>query len=171
MSYNLTGAAQGGNLALGKAGLAAGTTSTYTIANTFTYANKGLLFSKANATNAATPTTDYNTGVAFLPLAAGQSCLFVFGVDVSGNVGVVQSLPLQLQKGIFPSTNDITGGLGAVQMPVIPDALTPFAYLLVEASASLAAPWTFGVGNLSGVAGLTYLFHDVMNVPAQPVIA
>ena len=171
MSYNLTGAAQGGNLCLGKAGLGAGTTSTYTIANTFTFANKGLLYSQASAANAASPTTDFNTGVAFLPLSAGQSCAFIFGVTTAGVVGVVQSLPLQLMKGIFPATNDITGGLGTVQLPVIPDTLTPFGYLLVEAGASLASPWTFGVGNLSGVTGLTYLFHDVMTVPAQPVIS
>lgn len=171
MSYNLTGAAQGGNLTLGKAGLTAGTTNTYTITNTFTFANKGLLFSQASAANATTPTTDFNTGNAFLPLPAGASCLFVFGVTAAGVVGVVQSLPLQLQKGIFPQTNDITGGLGAVQFPIIPDTLTPFGYLLVEASSSLASPWTFGVGNLSGVTGLTYTFHDVMSVLSQPAVS
>lgn len=169
MSYNLTGAVQGGNLTLGKAGLAAGTTTTYTITNTFTYSLKGQLFSKASATNAASPTTDYNTGVAFLPLSANQSCIFAFGVDSSGNVGVIQSLPFDLKRGIFPSTSDMAGGLGSVQFPGVPDALAVFGYLLAQASTALVGTWTFGANNMSGVTGMTYTFRDVMDVPAQPI--
>ena len=169
MSYNITGAVQGGNLTLGKPGLAAGTTTTYTITNTFTYSNKGQLYSKAAATNAASPTTDYNTGVAFLPLTAGQCCLFAFGVDVNGAVGVVQSLPPNLKQQVFTATNDLLGGIAALQFPGVPDTLTVFGYLLVEAGSTLASPWVFGVNNLSGVTGLTYIFRDVMDAPGQPI--
>lgn len=172
MSYNLTGAAQGGNLTLGKAGLVAGTTTTYTITNTFTFANMGKLYSKSSATNAATPTTDFSTGNAFLPLVAGAACLFVFCVDVSGNVRVIQSLPFNLRQGLYPQTGDITGGYAALQFPPIPDSLTPFGYMSAEAISTLASPWVFGVGNLAaGTTGLTLAFTDVMALPAQPVTA
>lgn len=169
MSYNLTGAVQGGNLTLGKAALAAGTTTTYTIGNTFTYANKGQLYSKASAANAASPTLDANTGVAFLPLIAGQSCIFAFCADVSGVVNVIQSLPFDLKRGIFPATLDMSNGLAVVQFPGIPDTLTPFGYLLAQASSALVGTWTFGVNNLSGVTGMTYTFRDIMDVPGQPI--
>jgi hypothetical protein len=132
----------------------------------------GKLYSKASATNAATPTTDFNTGVAFLPITAGQSCLFVFCVDVSGNVRVIQSLPFNLRQSIFPQTNDISGGYAALQFPAIPDSLTPFGYMSAEAASTLAAPWTFGTSSLAaGTTGLTLAFTDVMTLPAQPVTA
>lgn len=169
MSYNLQGAAVGGNIALGKAGLAAGTTTTYTIANTFTYSNNGQLYSKASATNAATPTTDAVTGLPFVPLPANASCAFFFCVDTSGNVKVVQSLPKYLAKGIFPQTLDISGGYDAVQPPVIPDSLTPFGYVLAQAISTLAAPFVFGTGNLAaGTTGLTLTFRDIMD-NIQPI--
>jgi hypothetical protein len=172
MSYNITGALQGGNITLSKAGLVAGTTTTYTIGTTFTFANQGKLFSKASASNAATPTTDFNTGVAFLPIVAGQSCLFVFCVDVSGTVRVIQSLPFNLRQSQFTSTLDITGGYAALQFPSIPDSLTPFGYMSAEAISTLVGTWTFGVNNLAaGTTGLTLAFTDVMALPAQPVTA
>jgi hypothetical protein len=163
MSYNLTGAVYGGNITLGKAGLAAGTTSTYSIGTAFTYAIKGQLFSKGTVTNGASPVTDANTGVAFKPLAVNQAAIFAFAVDASGNVVVAQ--------GPIASNADIVGGTGAAQFPAFSDAVQPFGYLLAQAGPTLASPWTFGVGNLSGVTGLTLTFRDVLGAPAQPIVS
>ena len=163
MSYNLTGAVYGGNVTLGKAGLAAGTTSTYSIGTAFTYAIKGQLYSKGTVTNGASPVTDVNTGVAFKPLAAGQACVFAFTVDAAGVVGVAQ--------GPIASTAEMVGGTGAAQFPATSDAVQPFGYALVQADKTLASPWTFGVGNLTGVTGLTLAFRDILAAPAQPIVS
>lgn len=161
MSYNLTGAAYGGNITLSKAALAAGTTTTYTTANAVTYAIKGQLYSLAAASNAATPVVDANTGLAFKPLALNQACVFAFLVDASGNVTVAQ--------GAIVSNLDLTGGAGAAQFPGYKDDRTPFGYLLAQAGPTAVGNWTFGVNNLSGVTGLTNTFRDVMDSPAQPI--
>lgn len=163
MSYNLTSAAYGGNMSFGKAGLAAGTTSTYSIGNQFDYTNKGQFYRKAAASNAAMPTTDRATGKAFVPLAANESCLFGFCLDVNGNVVVIQ--------GPKVNTGELTGGGAALQYPQCDDSLTPFGYALASASGALAAPWVLGVGNTSGVTGLTLTFRDIMDFPAQPITA
>lgn len=163
MSYNLNGAAFGGNITLSKAGLAAGTTNTYTIANAVTFAVRGRLYNLAAAANAATPVVDLNTGLAFKPLAANQACLFAFLANEAGGVSVVQ--------GPIASNLDLINQVGAAQFPGLPDTSAPFGYVLVQAGATLASPWTFGLGNLSGVTGLTLTFRDLMDIPAQPIYA
>lgn len=161
MSYNLTGAAFGGNIALGKAGLAAGTTSTYSVGNAFTYAVAGRLFSLGSATNQTSPLLDANTGAAFKPLAANQACLFVFTVNAAGAVAVAQ--------GPVGDNTALLGGTGALQFPGAADGFTPFGYLMAQAGPTAVGSWTFGVNNLSGVTGLTFTFRDIMDIPAQPV--
>lgn len=161
MSYNLTGAFYGGNITLSKSGLAAGTTTTYSIATAFTYAIKGQLYSKGTVTNAATPVTDVNTGVAFKPLSANLACVFAFTVDAAGVVGVAQ--------GPIVSNLDLTGGAGAAQFPATADSVVPFAYLLAQAGPTAVGTWTFGVNNLSAVTGMTYSFRDILATPAQPI--
>jgi hypothetical protein len=162
MSYNLTSAAYGGNMSFGKAGLAAGTTSTYSIGNQFDYTIKGQFYRKAAAANAAMPTTDRATGKAFVPLAANESCIFGFYVDANGTVAVIQ--------GPKANTGEFTGGLAALQFPQCDDTLTPFGYAMASASGALAAPWALGSGNTSGVTGLTLTFRDMMDFPAQPIV-
>lgn len=161
MSYNLTGAAYGGNITLSKSGLSAGTTTTYNIANATTYAIKGQLYSLATAAAAATPVVDANTGVAFKPLALNQACVFAFLVNAAGVVSVAQ--------GPITSNADLTGGIGAAQFPGYPDTTTPFGYLLAQAGPTAVGNWTLGINNLSGVTGLTFTFRDVMDAPAQPI--
>jgi hypothetical protein len=161
MSFNLTGQIFGGNVVCNKAGLAAGTTTTYSIANQTDYAIGGVAYRKASVTNGASPTVDGNTGAAFKPLVAGQACVFVFALDAAGAVSVTQ--------GPVADNNAILGGAGAAQFPGIPDAKTPIGYLLAQAGATLAGNWTFGASNLSGVAGMTYTFRDVIALPPVPV--
>jgi hypothetical protein len=161
MSLNLNGAAYGGNLTLGKAGLAAGTTSTYSVGATVTYAVGGRLFSLASAANQASPVTDVNTGVAFKPLAANQACLFVFMVNAAGQIAVAQ--------GQVGDNAALLGGTGALQFPGVSDGYAPFGYLMAQAGASAVGSWTFGVNNLSSVTGLTFTFRDIMDIPPVPV--
>ena len=146
-----------------KAGLAAGTTTTYSTTGATVYAIKGKAYSKAAATNAATPTTDHTTGTAFVPVAANQGSVFVFSYDASGSVRVSQ--------GQVRSLDDAGNFIHSPQFPAIPDTDCPFGYLIVKAGATAVGNWVFGTNNLSGVTGLTYSFVDVMTLPDRPQVA
>lgn len=144
-----------------KAGLAAGTTTTYSTTGTTLYCIKGRAYSKGAVTNGATPTTDAATGVAFLPVAANQGSVFVFCYDSGGNIKVVQGQVQALDVGgKFVLTP---------QFPGIPDTLCPFGWLVATAGSTAVGNWVFGTNNLSGVTGLTYSFSDCMTLPDRPV--
>jgi len=162
-------------MCLTKATLTAGTTTTFTTTGTTTYSVRSKLCTKLAATNAATPTLDGATGLAFKPLAfpasalvGGQGSVFVFcyrnteaGSAASGIV-VVQGSVEQL---------DVTGNfINSPQFPVIPDTVCPFGYLVVTLGPTAVANWQFGVNNLSGVTGVTYAFRDIAQLPDRPQI-
>jgi hypothetical protein len=150
--------------ALNKAGFAAGTTTTYSItANPLIFSIKGKEYTKATVTNGATPTTDFNTGLAFLPLVANQGSVFVFAYDSAGNVRAMQG---QIQA------LDVAGNfILAPQFPAIPDGVCPFGYLVVRGASNLVGTWTLGANNLSGVTGMTYAFVDLNTLPDRPQVS
>ena len=162
MSTTLSNALAGGTCCLSKAGVAAGTTTTTTIALT-NYAIGGRMFSKAAATNGATPTVDAATGAAFVPLTAGKSCIFVYALDAAGALKAVQ--------GPLVNGADVTGKLSAVQFPVMPGGMAAIGYLYAQAGSTLVGTWTFGANNMAGVTGMTYTFADLFAIPAQPLAA
>jgi len=152
-------------LAVSKAGLTAGTTTTYTTANTVNFAVQGKAFTRAAATNVATPTLDVTTGVAFLPVSANQGCVFVFSWDTT-------STPvLRVSQGPINALD--TGGLfvNAPNFPMVPDTVCPFGYLVFRGGSTLVGTWTFGTNNLSSVTGATYTFVDVLTLPGRPQVA
>lgn len=161
MSYNLTGAGFGGNMCVSLAGLTAGTTTTLTITNDTTYNIAGHIYKKTAASNAASPTTDATTAAAFRALTADKACIFVVGLDSSGNIKVSQ--------GPIVTLSDVTGGLAAVNFPSLPDTVCPIGYLYAQAGTTLASTWTFGTNNNSSVSGMTYTWRDLARLPGQPI--
>lgn len=152
-----------GTLQLGKPGFAAGTTTTHTITTAFNYMIAGKPYSKAAGSNTATPTTDANTGVAFLPIVANQGTVFIWCVDSTGALKVVQGQVAALDSaGSF---------ILAPSLPAIPDGACPFATLVVRGASNLASTWTLGANNLSSVTGMTYSFADLGTLPGRPVVA
>jgi hypothetical protein len=159
--------AAGLTLQLGKPGLVAGTTTTYTIGTAFTYAIRGKAYSKGTATNAATPTTDGNTGAAFVALTVGKGSVFVFGVNAAGTVSAYQG-----------SVEDLTAAADganasferAPQLPAIPGTVCPFGYLVVKVGDS-GTTWTFGSSNMSGVSNVSYAFQDIVALPDRPQVS
>lgn len=146
-----------------KAGLSAGTTTTYSTANTVLYCIRGKAYSKTAVTNGATPTTDITTGAAFVPVAANQGSVYVFGFDASGTIRVCQGQVSAL---------DVAGNfIYTPQFPIVPDTVTPFGYLVFKGGSTLSGTWTFGTNNLSGVSGATYTFVDVMTLPDRPQVS
>lgn len=163
MTTNATNGLAGGNLALGKANLAAGTTSTISTTGTLPYAVQGQVYNRTALTNSPTPTVDIMTGRPFVPLVADQACIFLFALDAAGNVRVTQ--------GPIAKLSDIVGKLAAAHFPTLNDDLTPIGYLYAQAGLTLVGTWLFGTNNLSGVTGMTYSFRDVFLIPAQPITA
>jgi hypothetical protein len=151
------------NICTVKATAAAGTTTTLTTTGATLYCIRGKAFSRAALTNAATPTTDFNTGVAFTAIPVGSGGVFVLAYDAGGTLRVMQGQTLAL---------DANGNFViAPQFPVVPETVTPFAYLVTRVG-STGAAWTFGASNLAGPpTGVTHTFVDVMTLPDRPQIS
>jgi hypothetical protein len=157
---NLTNSVQGGNLALSKAGLATGTTTTSTIGSAVNYTIGGKFQAqKAAASNFATPTTDAVSGKAFNAMSANQACAFLYALDSAGNVKVAQ--------GKIVPWLDTSANSTPVPLPRdLPDTLTPFGYLVVKAGATLSGTWLFGSNNWSTTGITVDTAVDIMTPPA-----
>lgn len=152
-----------GTFATTKAGLAVGTTTTITTANTSQFCIKGKSYSAAGANNAAAPTTDSNTSAAFLPIPVNYASVFVICLNSSGTLKAVQG-------SIVPYNDDGTFGPVAPSFPVVPDTLCPIGYELVKVI-STGSTWTFGSSNQASQTGITKVMVDVLTLPDRPQVA
>jgi hypothetical protein len=138
--------------------LAGGVTTTTTTA-TAQFSIGGLAFTKAAMAGVATPTTDAVTGVAFPALAINTGTVFVFCLDATGALKVVQGTVTDLDSG---GNFKVSGP----QFPDIPDTLCPFGYAVVKNGAT-GSNWTFGTSNWNAT-GITIGAHDVHSLPKLP---
>lgn len=146
-----------------KAGLAVGTTTTLTTANTQLYGIKGKAYTKAGTSNEATPTSDSTTGTTFVAVPVSYGSVFVICRDSSGNLKACQG---QLQA--LDASNAF---ILAPQFPAIPDTLCPIGYVTVKVG-STGSAWTFGASNFAGPpTGVVFAFQDVFTLPDRPQIA
>lgn len=150
----------GTTFATGKAGLAAGTTTTSTVANATNFCIDGKAYLKAIASNAATPTLDAVTGLAFPSITANQGTVVVYGLDKDGAIKCSQGTiePLDVQGNFTKQPN----------FPTTIGTVCPIGYLVLKGGATLVGTFTFGTNNLSGVSGMTYSFVDCMILPSRP---
>lgn len=163
-----------------KGALAAGTTTTISTTGTITYAIKGKLFTKTAITNGATPTVDFSTGAAFVPipipntapnLAAGYGSVYTVGLDKAGTVRVIQGTVVPLDgNGNFINAPQF-GGLGPQGSGSTDNDFCAIGYILVQLGATAVATWTFGTSNLSGVTGVVYTFVDIATLPDRPQVS
>ena len=142
-----------------KAGLAAGTTTTYTTANATGGSIEGkFVTALAAQTNTATPTTDGN-GDAFTALAVNKGSVFVFCLNSAGALKVFQ--------GSVEDYDDDEGFDVAPEFPYIDlGTYMPFGYAVVK-NDSTGSSWTFGASNW-GATGITDTFTDVTTLPLRP---
>jgi hypothetical protein len=145
-----------------KAGLAVGTTTTMTTANTSLFCIRGKAYSAAGASNAATPTTDSNTGAAFLPIGLNKAGVFVICLNSSGTLKVVQ--------GEIVDYDDAGNFAHAPQFPVVPNDLCPIGYELVKVI-STGSAWTFGTSNQASQTGITKVLVDLCTLPDRPQVS
>lgn len=143
----------------GSAGLAAGTTTTLTIANAIDFAIAGKAYLKAAASNIATPTTDVVTGAAFVAVPVGYCCAFNIMLDSSGALKVSQG-----KKQALDADNNI---IVAPLSPATPADLCRIGGLVIKVG-STGAAWTFGSSNLAGPpTGVTVTFING-DMPDRP---
>lgn len=150
----------------GNATLVAGTTTTLSLSVATTFSIRGKMYSKAIATNQATPTTDSGTGAAFLGVKANNGSVFAICLDSSGNTKVVQGEITAL---------DSTGAfIVAPEFPGIPDTLCPIGYAIIKAGSTADATtgWLFGTSSLATPpTGITQTFVNVATLPDRPQIS
>jgi hypothetical protein len=172
-----------------KATLAAGTTTTLSTTGTTTFAISGKFYTKTAITNGATPTKDYATGNAFIPIpiplsspnlagvpnsAPGYGCVYVVGFDKSGAIKVVQGQIAALDVNGNFVTSPNFGAVGEAPGTTWPpeyNNFCPIGYIIVQLGSTAVATWTFGTNNLSGVTGVTYTFVDVATLPGRPQVS
>lgn len=151
-------------LALGKATLAAGTTSTLSSTGTLAYAIKGKAYSKAALSNTATPTTDAVTGAAFVPIVTNKGAIIVIGYNAAGSLIAAQ--------GSIEALDASGNFINAPQFPVIPDTMCPIGYEVIKAGATASASgFVFGTSNQASVTGITYALTDVVTLPDRPQVS
>ena len=166
-----------------KATLAAGSTTTISTTGTTTFAIRGKFYTKTAITNGATPTTDYATGAAFLPipipatapnLAPGYGSIYSVGFDSGGNIRVIQGTVVPLDaSGNFINAPQFgsLGSQGSGNAASTNNDFCMIGYIVVKLGATAVATWTFGTNNLSSVTGVTYAFVDVATEPDRPQVS
>jgi hypothetical protein len=150
---------------LGSAAAVAGTTSSFTSTVTTQAVINGKFTTTLGAqTNAASPTLDAATGLAFNPLAPNQCCALVYGINAAGVLKLVQGPIIATSIGV---TTTVGALINEPQFPGLPNDFCPLAYTIVRTAPSAAA-WTPGTGSwtASGVSAST--FQNVAQLPNRP---
>lgn len=122
---------------------------------------KGKSFTKATISGGATPTTDAITAAAFVALAANQGCVFVIGLDASGNVKAAQ--------GNVQSLDSAGSFVARSEFPSMPDTIAPLTYVVCK-NGSTGTAWTFGTSNWNAT-GMTATPVNIMALPSRPQVS
>lgn len=153
--------------ALGKATLAAGTTTTVSSTGTLPFAIRGKAYSHAALSNAATPTTDANTGAAFVGVKKGFGSVFVYGFNAAGDLLCAQGEVIALD-----TSSSTYAWKQKPQLPALPDDFCPIGALTILAGSTADATtgWVQGSSNQASVTGITYARTDfALGMPDQLV--
>lgn len=149
-------------MCLASMAFAEGTGSTLSTTGTNAYLIQSLFYSRTALTNQATPTTDYSTGNAFIPMpiplqttglpgsvpnpCAGYACAFLLGFNAAGTLLAIQG-PI---VGLDANGNFISGGptLPPSLGPAGPNAgdedFCPCGFIVVKSGSTAVATFTFG---------------------------
>ena len=155
-------------VSLANSGLVAGTTSTYTTTATTNCVINGQYRTQLTAqTNAASPTTDATTGLAFVPVLANQACTLLWGINAAGAIRLAQGSIVPTEVGV---TTTVGNFILAPILPSYPDDFCPIGYQLVRVSPTGA---TFTPGTTAWAAsGITCsVIRSIMIQPGRPQLS
>lgn len=155
---------RGLRMCVSKAAFAAGTTTTFSTTGATLFCVDGKAHTAAAKTNEANPTTDANTGAAFVPVAADNGSVFVIGYNTASTPAV------KVMQGTVEPLDAGGNFVRAPLFPAIPGDVAPFAYMVIKVAAG-GTTWTYGTSNSASVTGVTYTRQDVMTLPARPQVA
>lgn len=155
-------------IGLNRTGLIRGTTSTYTTTVTSAGIVNGRHVTPITAqTNAATPTLDAVTGLAFPPLSANKATVIMLGQTLAGVIQMCQGSIVNTAVGAGGVAGDF---ITAPQFPWQPDDFMLLGYLLVR-TAPTAATFTAGTSSWTATGVTTTEFIQAGTRPDRPVIA
>lgn len=143
-------------------GLSGGATTISTTSTPSYYLN-GKILASTNQSAGATPTTDAKTGAAFLPLATGKGCLFVFGWDSRAPTVAY------VCQGRIVNAADVANGAAGYEFPGIPDTFVPFAYVTISYVGS--STWLFGTSNWNATTATIGTVINCALLPSRPLTA
>lgn len=148
--------------------LTGGAANTYALAAATSCAIGGK-FGTALASGAGktTPTTDVNTGIAFVPLQPNYGTVFVWGVNAAGTMQVARGSTEPLVGGVTTTPGSFANSVP--QFPSLPDDFCPVAYTVLKGAPSMSA-FTFGSGNWNA-SGLGAATVNVMALPDRPQVS
>lgn len=180
-------------MALASFAWAEGTTSTLSTTGTNAYLIQSLFYSRTALTNQATPTTDYATGNAFIPMpvpgtttglppgvisvpsTGGYACAFTLGFNAAGDLKAIQG-PI---RGIDAAGNFIQGApeLSPSLGPPGPNPGTtagimsnsdfcPCGFIVVKSYSTAVASFTFGTTSWS-TTGYTTSLGNIASLPGR----
>ena len=160
INFSLNGA----TLNFVNAGFVAGTTSTYTTtATTVGIINGKFITTLAAQTNTASPTTDAQTGAAFVALAPTQCCTLVWGTNAAGVIKLCQGPIIATLTGV---TTTVGGLLNDPQFPALPDDFCAMAYCVARTAPSASA-WTPGTSNWTASGVSVSTFQNIGVLPSR----
>lgn len=143
-----------------------GTTSTYTTTVTTAGCIGGKCVTTLGAqTNTASPTTDAQTGAAFVALTPNKATVLVWGTNLAGAIKVCQGSIEDTEVGV---TTTVGAFRNPPQFPTLPDDFMPLAYVLIRTAPSAAtftpctSTWT--------ASGITTAVQNVLQLPDRPQI-
>lgn len=148
------------------AGLTAGTTTTFTVANAVNVAIKGKFGAVgAAASNQTTPTSDGN-GVTFASQAIpkGYGAIFIWCLD--GSSTTITSA-LKIYQGPVEALDNATDDgatskfVRAPQLPAIPDTVCPFGALVIRNGTGAAATFALGTQYLASLSKVSKTWYDL----------
>lgn len=156
---------RGGTMNLATAALTglSGGATTVSTTGTPAYMLAGEIKASTNQSSGATPVLDISTGEAFVPLATGKGCVFVFGWDSSAPT------VFSVAQGPVVNTADVTNKSAVYDWPSIPSTFCPVAYVTISYVGS--GTWIFGTSNWNATTTTIGTVKNVALLPTQPLTA
>jgi hypothetical protein len=172
-------------MALTNFAFAEGSTSTISTTGTNTYLINSKFYSRTALSNQATPTTDWATGLAFIPMpiplttsglppgvpvAGGYACAFTLGFDSGGNLKAIQG-PIVGTDGagnfIGPAPS-LSASLGPAGPNSTANDFCPCGYIVVLSGSTAAATFTFGTTSWT-TTGYTTSLGNIATLTGRPL--
>lgn len=136
-----------------------GTAKTISYTSNPAFILDGKFYTGDTCSGGALETTDDTTGAAFLTLANGKCCMFVFTWNADGTWHVSQ--------GKIVNYADVVNGSAALDFPAIPTDACPFAYVPIRNAN--ATSWLFATGNWDAATLTVGTVVNCATLPNQPV--